>query len=196
MKRLRNQNRDGRELRLSSLLATVGLGSAFLGAASFVSVMAPVHRLSLQRQAAHQVQAEVSQRLLLFIAIRSQVMAQVNGVKTRTYSAPSYTRPAEDHEPRGPVEVHPEDQGFLVLEGEGGRWEIATSPVDLEEDQRRVEEFLKGSDRSLKLWMISNWKFGVLATVAVAALGCLLWLGAAWDVVIWSVARRRPRQAL
>jgi hypothetical protein len=60
---------------------------------------------------------------------------------------------------------------------------ILTSPAQLADAERSVREFLEGSDTSLRLHLVSNWKFAVIATVLVALPGVLLVVATLWDVV-------------
>jgi hypothetical protein len=61
------------------------------------------------------------------------------------------------------------------------------SPAQLADAERSVREFLQGAESSLKLRLVSNWKFGVLAVALVALPGVLLVLAACWDIVVGCV---------
>jgi hypothetical protein len=68
------------------------------------------------------------------------------------------------------------------VSGARGSIEIATSPVNLDETQRRLAEFLGGSDRHVRLYVVSNWKVGVLVPSLIAIPGVLILLAVAWDI--------------
>ncbi len=109
----------------------------------------------------------------------------MTNVRTRTYAPPSYTNPDD------PTKVvRPEEQSFLVLEEERGSTEISCSTVDVADAERSVREFLSGAESRRRLWFVSNWKFGVLATALVAAPGIIILLGVVWDTIVWFARHR------
>jgi len=117
--------------------------------------------------------------------IRSTTLAAVRNVRIRTYAPPVYTNPKDPT-----VVVRPEEQSFLVLEGERSLIEIASSTVNVAEAEKSIKEFLSASDSQRRLWLISNWKFGVLAPVLVVVPGILILLGAVWDIIVWFATHR------
>ena len=68
---------------------------------------------------------------------------------------------------------------------------ISTSPAQLEDVERSVREFHAGTDASLRLRLVSNWKFGVLAMGLVALPGVLLMLATGWHVATAGFTKRR-----
>jgi len=62
------------------------------------------------------------------------------------------------------VIVRPEQQGFLIFEGERGSTEIPCSPIHVADAERSVDDFLSGADTRRRLWFVSSWKFAVPAT--------------------------------
>jgi hypothetical protein len=63
---------------------TIGIAALFLGLASFISLLAPVHVISLWREGKGDVHAKVTQHLLLVIPIRTRTLQGVNGVTSTT----------------------------------------------------------------------------------------------------------------
>ena len=161
-------------------MVSLGVAVAFLGFACLISLLAPVHVLKLHRDDGKGVRADLTQRVLLVIPIRRTTLAPVRNVRLRTYAPAPYSNPNDPT-----LVVRPEEQGFLVLEGERGSIEISSATADVDEAERNVTQFLSGSDPQRQLWLVSNWKFGVLAPGLVAAPGIIILLGCAWDLIVW-----------
>ncbi len=184
------RNRPSRTpLTLRSLIVTLGVGVAFLGFACVISLLAPIHVLNLHREDRNDVRADLTQRVLLVMPIRNTTLAAVRNVRIRTYTPPAYTNPKDPT-----VVVRPEEQSYLVLEGERGLVEIASSTVNVGEAEKSIKEFLSASDSQRRLWLISNWKFGVLAPVLIVAPGLIILLGAVWDIAVWFATHRATSQ--
>src|SRR5262249_39803461 len=147
----------------------LGVAAVFMGFGAILSLLAPVHTLTLRREGPQSVTADVRQLMLFAVSVRHQTIPNVTGVSSRLYSAPPNLEPSTS-----PADVvRPELQGFLVLESGGRAIAIPVSPSDVEEVERSVRTFLGGRATVLRLWMVSNWKFGV-ATVALVVLPGLL----------------------
>jgi hypothetical protein len=185
----RTNRGPGRPRRLTwrGLAVSMAVAALFLAFASFISFMAPVTVLILQREGGRAVRADVTHQLWLFIPVRTRTLRDVDSVTTRTHREPGYTPPTRTDGP-GPGVLQPEEEGFIVLSGERGSVEIGASPRDIDEIRRRVSEFLAGSDVRLRLWIASNWKVAVLVEAVIALPGVLILLAVAWD--IGKVARR------
>jgi hypothetical protein len=183
-RRVRNTSRRStRTVTLRSLAISLGVAAVFLGMGTLISVLAPVHLLTLRRHGPQEVSAEVSQRVLLVIPVRGRTVTGVTGVSTRTYApdpGPPEANPADV--------VRPELQAFLGLEVDGPRVDIPASPADVEAIERSVRNFLAGREPVLRVRIASNWKVGVVAVALVSLPGLLILVGVARDAASW-----RPR---
>jgi hypothetical protein len=167
------------------LAVSIGVAAVFLGLATLISLLAPVHVLTLRRQPSQQVNANVSQLLLLVIPVRVKTVAGITSVSTRTYAAPPSPEPGAN-----PADVvRPELQAFLVLESGGSQIDVPVSPVDVETARRSVRQFLSGRESVLRFRLVSNWKVGVVAVVLVALPGLLILVGVARDALSWRARR-------
>jgi hypothetical protein len=184
----KRRERSGQR-RIRGFAVSIGVAAFFLGFAAFISWLAPVHVLELRREEEGRIRADIGQRLLVVIPLQTRTLDGVTGVSTRRYAPPAYVNPDEPT-----AVVRPEEQGFLVLEAAHGSTETSISPVDLEDAERSVRQFLSGSDARLHRRLVSNWKFGVLVAMLVAAPGVFILLAAAWDVVQGFGARRRSER--
>lgn len=181
-RRVRKTNhRSARRVTLSGLAISFAVAAFFVGFGAFVSVLAPVHVLTLRREVRQEVRADISQLLLLVVPMRRETVARVTGVSVRTYAAPPSLEPG-----RNPADVvRPELQGFLVLESDGGHVDIPASPSDVQSLQRAARDFLAGHEPVLRLRIVSNWKVGVVAVVLVVLPGLLILVGVVLDIASW-----------
>jgi hypothetical protein len=185
MRRSADHERGKTPLTLRRLTVSLGVAVVFLGLAGVISLLAPIQVLNLRREEGNGIHADLTQRLLVFIPIRGKSLSSVTTVRIRTYAPAAYTKPDDPT-----AVVRPEEQSFLVLEGARGSTEISSSTVNVADAERSVREFLSGSDSQRRLWFVSNWKFGVVATGLVASLGIIILLGAVWDIIVWFARHR------
>lgn len=145
-----------------------------VGLPAFVTAIAPVAWLKLNRQG-EQVSAHADTCLLFFIPYKTRTIDSVTELDQRSQSG-SYTR----HRRSGPDRyTQSEDQGFLILRGPAQEIEVEVTPHDIDGVEEKVEAFMK--DRSateLKLFLVANWKFSVIAGGLVSLL-TLLYVGGA-----------------
>jgi hypothetical protein len=170
--------RPGDPPRRTNNLVVIGIAALFFGVASMISILAPVHVLTLERNTQALVNATATRRLLLVIPIGTRTLQGVTSVSHDTY----YPEPGPRDQQRT-TPPQPEAVGTLTLVRQGETLAILTSPAQLADAERSVREFLEGSDTSLRLHLVSNWKFAVIATVLVALPGVLLVVATLWDVV-------------
>jgi hypothetical protein len=187
--------RRDRRLTWRGLAVSLAVAALFLAFAAGSSLLAPVHVLTLEREAGPRVRADLTQRLLLVIPIRRRTVLDVREVASKTHSQPAYAAPSRRPPDVGPVTVHPEEEGALVLSGTQGSIDVSTSPAMLDDSRRRVADFLAGSESHLRLWLVSNWKAGVLLTVLVALPGVLIVLAVLWDIGQAALRFARDRQS-
>src|SRR5262245_6994442 len=104
----------------------------FLGFGAFVSVLAPVHMLTLRREGRQEVTAEIRQVVVRMIPMRPKPVAGGTGVSPRTSVAPPGPQPGTN-----PADaVRPGLEGFLVLESDGRHVDIPASPSDVQPLER------------------------------------------------------------
>src|SRR5262245_24434314 len=144
--------RKNRKTSLAGLAVSVGVAAVLLGMGALISLLAPVHVLTLRRQGQH-VGADVDRLLLLVIPVSERSITGITAVSTRTYAPPLDPQPAAN-----PADVvRPELQGFLMLQSERSTIDIPASPSDLEAIERSVRDFLADHEPVLRLRIVSNW---------------------------------------
>jgi hypothetical protein len=170
-----------RRLSWRGVAVSLSVAVGFLAFGVFISYVATVQVLVLQREDGGVVRAEVTQRLWLVVPHRMRVLRGVAGVAARRVQQPAYLEPAR---PDGEDArwITPEEEGILVLSGRNGALELSVSPADLDRTEHRISGFLTGSDPRLRLWLVSNWKVAVIAQAVVMLPALLILLGVAWDL--------------
>jgi len=145
-----------------------------VGLPVLVTAIAPVTWLRLERQG-DQVSARAEVCCLFFIPYKTRVIESVTELGQRSQSG-SYTQ----HRRSGPDRyTRSEDQGFLILRGPTQEIEAEVTPHDIDAVEEKVEAFLKDPNAGgLKLFLVANWKFSVIAGGLVSML-TLLYVGGA-----------------
>ena len=173
-----------------SLIVAAGL----LAFGMFISYVAPVRVLVLQRDDGGAVRAEATQQLWLVVPHRTSVLPSVERVASRKVQQPAYREPARP-DAEDARWITPEQEGILVLSGRNGALEFSVSPADLDRTERRISGFQSGSDSRLRLWLVSNWKIAVMAQSVVMLPALLILLSIAWDLAI-AAANRSQHEGL
>lgn len=179
-----------RRLSWRGVVVSLSVAAGFLAFGVFISYVAPVRVLVLQRDDGGAVHADVTQRLWLVVPHRPRILRGVESVAARKVQQPTYLEPAR---PDG-EEAHwitPEQEGILILSGRNGALELSVSPADLDRTERHISAFLTGSDLHLRLWLVPNWKVAVVAQSLVMLPALLILLGVVWDLANAAATRSR-----
>lgn len=130
-----------------------------VGAPGFLTAMVPVSWLKFERQV-DQVTAQAKICVFFIIPYRTENVAPVVAVSDREKSG-STTR----HRRTGTDKyVKAEDKGYLTIEGPDQAAEVLVSPHDLKSVVEKATSFLKDPQSTeLKMYVVANWKFGVIA---------------------------------
>ncbi len=131
-----------------------------VGLPAFVTAIAPVSWVRFQRHG-ETVSANVQVCLFFVVPYRNMAVAPVIGVDDRFVEGKLEPRDAG----KSSAQRHrSEDEGFLVIHGEGQSVEAPVSPVNLPRVVQRAQEFLSNSQASdLRMIVVANWKFSVIA---------------------------------
>jgi hypothetical protein len=172
-------------------IVSLSVAAGFLAFGVFISYIAPVFVLALHREDGGAVRAEMTPHLWLVIPLRARLLRDVSSVASRRVQQPTYEEPAR---PDGSAarSITPEQVGILILSGRNGALELSVSPTDLDDTERRINGFLTGSDPSLRLWLVSNWKAAVIAQSVVMLPALLILLALAWDIAKAAATRVKP----
>jgi hypothetical protein len=137
-----------------------------------VTAVAPVSWVTFERQG-DDVVANAKTCTLFFIPYQNKTIDPVVGVGDHFISG-TYSRRTGNRE-----STRSEDQAFLMIHGEGeSRAKVPVSPVNIKNVTERAEAFLKDTQSTkLKMFVVANWKFSVLAGGAISFLTAIYVLG-------------------
>ncbi len=86
----------------------------------------------------------------------------------------------------GRVVDQAEDEGILLLHGRGGiPIKVNISPSSLDEVEEDILYFIsKSKEPSLRIWTVSNWKFGAFLPGGILLFSLVVFCMAAWSILI------------
>jgi hypothetical protein len=145
-----------------------------VGFPALVTAMAPVSWVKFHRQEGR-VTATAKTCLLFVVPFRSSVVESAAHVGRRDVRG-TYTR----HNRSGRRDVHTksEDEGFLVIEGASQTAEVPVTPHNLASVIEKSQAFLDDPQATeLKMFVVANWKFSVIAGGLVSLLTVLYVVG-------------------
>ncbi len=134
---------------------------------------APVTWLTLERQ---DERVSITARVccLFFVPIRTERLDRFESVDSRFKAGEQGRRRSGGRT----EEYRTEDQGFLLLTGDGREVELSVSPVDLDGTIELIEEFAADPNaKRLKIFTAANWKFSVFGGGLISLL-LVIFLGA------------------
>ena len=147
----------------------------------------PSFTIELTRVNQERVDAAVSKNLLFIVPISRYTVTNLIDTESETIDGGVIRRSGSSTSAgssTGKVVGKAEDDGRLLLKGrEGEPIEVWISPVNLDDVEDEIRYFIAESkEPSLRLWVVSNWKFGVLLPG-----GILLFWMAAFFIGMWSL---------
>lgn len=141
-----------------------------------LTAVAPVTYITFQRDGTR-VSAQTQTCLLFFIPYKSAVVDPVTHLGNRTLEGTVSRQRRSGTTDRY---TRAEEQGFLAIEGPDQRTEVSVSPHDLKTVLGKAEAFLADPQSTeLKLFVVSNWKFGVIGGGLISLLTVLYVVGVA-----------------
>lgn len=145
----------------------------------FVTAIAPVSTVKLERRG-ETVSAQINTNAFFIVPYRKDHLAQVTEADDR-FHAGEFTRKSHQRKNEG---TYSEDESFLVLRGPAGTIEASVSPVNVDDVLAKAQAFLKDPQASeLRLFVVANWKFSVIAGGLVSLLTVLYVVGVTISVL-------------
>lgn len=127
---------------------------------AFFTAVAPISVVTLTRaNGSAAVSARISTRLLFLILYKVTTIEEVTAIGDHfVHGGQSERRPGDTRTTRT------EDEAFLVIAGTSGEAKVPVSPVNIQNVEEAAGTFLNHpQQRTLKLTVVANWKFGVFA---------------------------------
>lgn len=125
-----------------------------------LTAMVPVSWIKFERNG-DRVTARAQVCLFFVVPYKTMVVDSVDGITDRQVTgSTTRQRRAGQHD----RVTKAEDEGFLVIHGGDQTAEVSVTPHDLKSVVEKSEAFLKDQQATeLKLFVVANWKFGVIA---------------------------------
>lgn len=147
----------------------------------FVTAIAPVSWVRFERNDG-EVTATAKTCVFFFFPYKTSVVKPLVGVGDRFIQGQIQRREAGDppnHQRRS------EDEAFLVLRGTETNAEVPVSPVSIKRVTERVNGFLDDPEaKPLRLFVVANWKFSVIAGGLVSLLTLLYVVGVLLSIAL------------
>lgn len=141
----------------------------FVGFPALVTAIAPVSWIKFERQDG-QVSVTARTCLLFFVPYKTVHLDPVTGIGDR-FVAGTTTR--ERRTGRDRV-TKSEDEGFLVIHSSDQSAEISVTPFNIKSVTERAQGFLDDPQATeLKMFVVANWKFSVIAGGLISLLTVL-----------------------
>ena len=148
----------------------------------FITFFAPSFTIELTRVYQNRVDAAVIKNLIFIVPISKYTATNLVDTESETIDGGVIR---EDRTSTGKIVGEAEDEGLLLLKGaEDERIEVWISPKNLADIEYEIQYFITESkEPSLRLWVVSNWKLGVILPVGILLFCLIVFFMAAWSII-------------
>lgn len=170
----------GKSVRL--IKALFGCTILFFIPACVITFTVPSFTIELNRDNQERVDATVTKNILFIFPVSKYNIANLVKIESETLDGGLIR---EGYRSNGRVVGEAEDDGLLLLRGvEDESIKVYISPKDLEKVADEVQYFITDSkDLFLRLWIASNWKFGVILPGGILVFGLLAFLSSVLAII-------------
>lgn len=154
-----------------------------------LTYISPSFTIKLTRMNQERVDVTVYKNILMFVPIARYTAANLQEVDSSNIDGGVIR---ERYRSTGKITGKAEDQGLLLLKSpEAPSIEVWISPKSLDDVAYQVRYFIaENEEASLRLWVVSNWKFGALLPG-----GILFFSVVVFCMSVWSIIRGRPLES-
>lgn len=169
----------------------VQLIKAFLGCTALfcipgliITFMAASFTIELTRVNSERVDATAAKNILFLVPISGSTINNLIDPESHFIDG-GVIRQGKTATSVGRITDQVEDEGLLLLKGaEGEQVEIYVSPKNLDAVEDEIQYFIKESKEPfLRMWVVSNWKFGVILPGAVLLFCLVVFFISAWSII-------------
>ncbi len=162
--------------------AIFGSTVLFLIPSLVVTFIVPSFTIELTRVNQERVDATVIKNLILMYPFSNYTATNLLKAESKIIDGGLIR---EGNRSTGKVTGDAEDEGLLLLKSERDvPIEVYISPKNLKDVTEEVQYFISESkEPSLRLWVTSNWKFGVLLPGGILLFGLLALLSTVWAII-------------
>lgn len=153
-----------------------------------ITFFAPSFTIELTRVNPDRVDAAIFKNILLIVPIFKYTATHILDIESHTIDG-GVIRNGSTASITGKITGEAEDHGVLVMKGRPGESvEVYVSPKSLNRASEKIQNYITESKKSkLRMWVVSNWKFGLILP------GCgLLFCLAVFFIAAWSITTDKP----
>jgi len=171
------------------LKAIFGCTVLFLLPALFITFGVPSSTIELTRVNQQRVDATVTKNLIFWYPLSQSTATNLVEITSNVIDG-GLIRNAKGS--WGKVTGEVEDEGLLLLKAaQDDSIEVYVSPKNLKDVAEELQYFISESkEPSLRMWVTSNWKFGVLLPGGILLFGVLAFLSTVWAIITGKPLRR------
>jgi hypothetical protein len=149
-----------------------------------ITFAAPSFTIELTRFGPGRVDATVTKHLIFIAPFSKNTATNITDPESRTIDG-GLIRQGRTSTSIGKVTGEVEDQGLLLLKGSAGEpIEIYISPKNLHAVEDEIQYFINESkEPSLQMWVVSNWKFGVILPGGILLFCLVVFFLSAWSII-------------
>ncbi len=147
-----------------------------------ITFFAPSFTIELTRIDQDRVDAAVTKKLIFIVPVSKYTATGLVDTESEIMDGGVIR---EGHRSTGRIVGEVEDEGLLLLRGTGGEQiEVWISPKNLADVEYEVRHFItEAKEPSLRLRVVSNWKFGVILPGGILLLCLVIFFMAAWSII-------------
>jgi|GEM_PF-1586788 len=156
---------------------------------AIITFVVPSFTIELTRLNSARVDANVSKNLLFIVPISRYTATNLIDTESEVIDGGVIRRSGSSTSTgssTGKITEKAEDNGLLLLKGREGEppIEVEISPVNLYDVEDEIQYFIfEGQEPSLRLWVVSNWKFGVLLPGGILLFWVVVFVMTVWSLI-------------
>ncbi len=148
----------------------------------FITLGVPSFTIELTRVNRERVDAIVFKNVLFIVPISKYTATNLVDTESETINGGVIR---EGYRSTGRITGKEEDAGCLIIKGlKDELIEIEISPKNLNEVENEIQYFITESKEPyFRLWVVSNWKFGVILPAGILVFCLIAFFIGAWSII-------------
>ena len=177
------KNKGSKPVRL--VKAFLGCTALFCIPGLIITFMAQSAAIELIRINRERVDAAVVKKVLFIIPISNSKAASLLSSESQIMDGGLIRQGGSSASSTGKITGEAEDEGILMLHGQKGESiEVNISPENPDDVKNEINYFItESTELSLRLWVVSNWKFGVILPGGILLFCLAVFFLSAWSII-------------
>jgi hypothetical protein len=157
----------------------------------YVTVVSPSFTIELTRTNQEYIDATVIKYLLLFVPVSKYTATNIIGAESKIIDG-GLIRNGSTSKTTGKVTGEAEGEGLLLLKTvQYEPIEVYISPKNIDDVVEEIQYFITDSkEPSLRLWVTTSWKFGVILPGGILFFGMTAFLSTVWAIMTGQPLKR------